>query len=183
MNSNSTASSGLTWQAPEQFGTSTEQAGTSTGTASSLSAAISKDPTSIFLWNGTGSATGHPESTLRFAGGEGAQRRSGQSIIGTRPKSRTPKDRAFSDTHMLPLPPAEETQAAGKRRVSGKVQARPRTGSGGAGQAKVLCGKGIRQASGGEVESTRVARKATPARGKALGRRASAATRPNPESG
>ena len=33
--------------------------------------------------------------TLRFAGGEGAQRRSGQRIFGTRPKSRTPKDRAF----------------------------------------------------------------------------------------
>ena len=57
--------------------------------------------------------------SLRFAGGEGAQRRSGQRIFGTRPKSRTPKDRAFSGAHMLPLPPAEETQAAqaaGKRR-------------------------------------------------------------------
>ena len=121
-------------------------------------------------------------SPLRFAGGEGAQRRSGQRIFGTRPKSRTAKDRAFSGAHTLPLPPAEETQAAGAS-GSGKVQARPRTGSGGAGQTKALSGKGIRQASGGEVESTRVARKATPARGKALGRHVSAASRPNPESG
>ena len=64
---------------------------------------------------GASMAAASESGPLRFAGGEGAQRRSAQRIFGTRPKSRTPRDRAFSGAHMLPLPPAEETQAAGKR--------------------------------------------------------------------
>ena len=58
-------------------------------------------------------------STLRFAGGEGAQRRSGQRIFGTLPKGSTPKDRAFSGAQVLPPPPLVHQQRKHKRRVSG----------------------------------------------------------------
>ena len=77
------------------------------------------------------------DGTLRFAGGDGAQRRSGRRIFGTRPKGRTPRTgpgRSVADTwHRL----YQRTRL--KRRVSGgsgEVQARPRTGSAGAGQTE-----------------------------------------------
>ena len=52
---------------------------------------------------------------LRFAGGEGTQRRIGRRIFGTRPEGLHLKDLAFSGALVPPPPPAEETQAAGKR--------------------------------------------------------------------
>ena len=63
-----------------------------------------------------------------------------------------------------------------------EVQARPRAGSGGAGQTEALSTR-IRQAGGGGAESSSPTWKATPVRGKAPGRHIRAASRPNPESG
>ena len=52
---------------------------------------------------------------LRFASGEGAQRRSGWRIFGAQPKSLTPKGRAFSGAHEPPSPSAKAAHVAWKR--------------------------------------------------------------------
>ena len=74
--------------------------------------------------------------------------------------------------------------SGGSQRERQEVQARPRAGSRAAGLTKVS--SRIQQASDGEPgepESSVSTRKATPARGKTLGRHVSAARRPDPESG
>ena len=73
---------------------------------------------------------------------------------------------------------------AGGLSGSGKAQAHLRAGSGGASGAAPT--KRLAQESGkrdGEAESSFQTRKATPERGKTIGRHVSAARRPDPESG
>ena len=121
--------------------------------------------------------------SFRFAGGEGAHRRSGRCVFGTRPKGRTPRagrSVAASVSTSRGRGSSSGGQAAGVS-GSGEVQARPRAGSGGAGQTKALSTR-IWQARDGGVESSSPTRKATPTRGKTLGQHVSAASRPDPES-
>ena len=60
---------------------------------------------------------GSGPSSLRFAGGEGAQRQEWQAYLWNSAEGQHPKDpgRAFSGAQVASPLPAEETQAAGKR--------------------------------------------------------------------
>ena len=123
-------------------------------------------------------------NALRFAGGEGAQRRSRRRIYGTRPKGRTPRaGRSVAHTcHRLHQQRQLKWRASGgsERERRGPSTSTRRGGE--AGQTEALSTR-ILQAGDGEAESSSPTRKATPARGKTLGRHVSAARRPDPESG
>ena len=99
-------------------------------------------------------------------------------IFGTRPKGSTP----WSGRSVAHTSRRLHQQRQRMWRAPGEVQARPRAGSGGAGQTAAPSPR-IRQAGDGEAGSSSPTRKATPARGKALGRHASAAGGPNLENG
>ena len=115
----------------------------------------------------------------RFAGGEGAQWRSGWRIFGTRPKGRTPRTgRSVAHTwhRLYKRRRLKRRVSRGGRPGTNTTTHRERESWTDRNDSRIT--KRIRQAGDGEVKTASVTRRATPARGKALGRHAGAASQP-----